>query len=154
MRLNELTEANRQRDEAAFELESARGALREQEDRVLRLEGEEKQHQVLFDAICQAADGNQKEIDAIDSRMQANQKHQAKLKSDCDALQSRLDDLQKQMDALSGNRSEADEQGRSISDEITAGKIQLAQLAAEKHSVGETILQLKSLTADLEGMDE
>ncbi len=146
-----LTEANRQRDLVDFELETARAGLREQEDTVLRLEGEEKQHRILCDAIREAGEGNRKDIASLEQRLSADQKRLAALNRSCDELKSRQAELQSQMDALSGDQSEASRQGTAVSDELTALRITLAGFAAECQSVEDNLRRLDALAADLEG---
>ena len=147
----ELTEANRQRDLADYELETARAGLREQEDAVLRLEGEEKQHRVLCDAIREAGEANRREISALEQRLGADAKRLEALERTMDGLKTRQAELQEKMDALSGDQTEASRQGSAVSDELTALRISLAGLAAERQSVEENLRRLDALAADLEG---
>ncbi|MEE1035471.1 MAG: hypothetical protein U0L15_00020, partial [Oscillospiraceae bacterium] len=50
----ELQEAQRQCDQVEFQIAAARDQLREAEDQVLRLQGMEKQHEILLNAIQEA----------------------------------------------------------------------------------------------------
>ena len=147
----ELTEATRQRDQVVFELETARSELREQEDRVLRLEGEEKQYRVLLDAIQQAAQSNQAELSDLEARMKADENRRGSLLSDCETLEARQKTLQAKLDALSGDSSEISRQGSEMAEKLTALKMKLAGYDAEKASVNDSIRQLQTLSADLEG---
>ena len=68
----ELTEARRQYDQVEFELSAARDQLREAEDQVLRLQGQEKQYQVMVDAILEAEQSARRELDALQQRGQTD----------------------------------------------------------------------------------
>ncbi|MBQ1734586.1 MAG: chromosome segregation protein SMC [Lachnospiraceae bacterium] len=146
-----LSEAVRQMNEAEFELEASQGSLREQEDRILRLEGEEKQFSVLVEAIQQAAVGNQKEIDFLEAKLTGDENRAEVLRKECDALSARQTELQNDMDALSGNQSEVSNQGSEIMDLLTSLRMRIASYETEKQTVHDSILHLKSLAADLEG---
>ena len=57
----QLQEAQRQADQVEFQLNTAKEQLREAEDQVLRLQGTEKQHEVLLQAILDAETAARKE---------------------------------------------------------------------------------------------
>ena len=65
---SELTEAQRQVDQVEFELNTARDQLRSAEDQVLRLQGQEKQHEILLQAIVDAIASAEREKDALSER--------------------------------------------------------------------------------------
>ena len=64
----ELQEAQRQFDQVEFQLAAARDQLREAEDQVLRLEGEEKQYEILLNAIAEAEASARREKDSLQDR--------------------------------------------------------------------------------------
>ena len=116
----QAAEAARQRDLVGFEQSSIQGKLREAEDQILRLEGEEKQYAVLYDAICQAASGNQRELDGLQERMGADERRRSALLRDSEALEARSAELQSAIDALSVDQSQLSREGSGLTDELTA----------------------------------
>ena len=146
----QLTEANRQRDLAAFELNTALEELREQEDLILRLEGEEKQYTVLQEAVSAADAGNTRELQAARQRLQAETARKAVLTADCEALTAKLASLQTRLDAVSLDQTKLTRSGEDLTDRLTALRMELAGLAAEKQTASEAIRHLEGLAAELE----
>ena len=64
----ELQEAQRLCDQVEFQMSAARDQLREAEDQVLRLQGQEKQHEILLQAIMDAESSAQRERDSLRTR--------------------------------------------------------------------------------------
>jgi len=73
----ELQEAQRQCEQVDFQITAAKDQLREAEDQVLRLEGQQKQYEVLLDAITQAESSAQREKDALEQRDQSDRQRYA-----------------------------------------------------------------------------
>ena len=144
-----LAEANRQRDLAGYELTAVQGKLREQEDMVLRLEGEEKQYAVLLDAICQAEAGSRRELDALEQRLKTDERRRAALERESKELETRQQELQTRIDALSTDQTQLDREGSDLTDELTKYKMDRAALSAEKLTAMESLRQLEVLNEDL-----
>ena len=147
----QLAEANRQRDLVDYELSTVQGRLREQEDRVLRLEGEEKQYQTLFDAIRQAAAANGRELETLIRRMETDELRRVALTEDCARLEKAVLDLQAQVDSLSVDQSELSREGAALSDDLTKYKMEQAALMAEKLTAMDNLRHLEGLSSDMEG---
>ena len=64
----ELTEAKRAADQVQFQLTTAGEQLRQAEDACLRLEGQEKQHEILLNAIMEASASAKREWEALQER--------------------------------------------------------------------------------------
>ena len=75
----DVREAQRSLDQVEFELTAARDQLRSAEDQVLRLQGQEKQHQVLLEAIQAAGETSLREAESLRQRQQADQQRKASL---------------------------------------------------------------------------
>ena len=144
-------EANRQRDLAGYEQTTIQAKLRECEDQILRLEGEEKQFKVLYDAICQANAGNQREIDNLLERIKTDERRRAALSRDCEALEAREQEINRSIDALSVDQSALNKEGSGLTDELTEKKMAVAGLNAEKLSAMENLRHLEELAAVMEG---
>ena len=64
----QLQEAQRAADQVQFQLDTARDQLQEAQTQVLRLEGQEKQHEILVQAISEAMTTSQNELDVLNRR--------------------------------------------------------------------------------------
>ena len=144
-------EANRQRDLVGFEQTTIQGKLREFEDQILRLEGEEKQYGVLYDAICQAGAGNQREIDTLTAQIKTDERRQEALERDCETLDAREKELAASIDALSLDQDALSQEGSGLTDELTEKKMAVAGLNAEKLTAMENLRRLEELAAAMEG---
>ena len=144
-------EANRQRDLVGYEQTTLQSRLREIEDQILRLEGEEKQYTVLFEAISQAAGGNRRELDALLERVRTDERRRAALEASCRELEARAVELNAAIDALSLDQSALSKEGSGLTDELTEKKMAVAGRNAEKLSVMESLRRLEELAAAMEG---
>ena len=144
-------EANRQRDLVGFEQTTIQGKLREYEDQVLRLEGEEKQYNVLFDAICQACAGNQREIDALNTQIGTDERRRDALRRESETLEARERELTASIEALSVDQNALSQEGSGLTDELTEKKMAVAGLNAEKLTAMENLRRLEELSAAMEG---
>ena len=144
-------EAERQRELVGFEQSAIQGKLREAEDGILRLEGEEKQYAVLFEAISQAAQSNQRELDLVAERIRTDERRAAALRRESEALEARGKELQSAIDALSVDQSQLSREGSGLTDELTEKKMSVAGLHAEKLTAMEALRRLEELAASLEG---
>ena len=69
----QLQEAQRSADQVQFQLDTAKDQLREAQDRVLRLQGQEKQHEIMLSAIAEACQSAQREREALAQRQSGDQ---------------------------------------------------------------------------------
>ena len=144
-------EANRLRDLVGFEQTELQDKLREYEDQILRLEGEEKQYHVLFEAICQAAEGNMRELAALQERIQTDERRRSALARESEVLKAKSDEIAAAIDALSVDQSALSKEGSGLTDELTEKKMAVAGRNAEKLSAMENLRHLEELSASLEG---
>ncbi len=144
-------EANRQRDLVGFEQTTIQGKLREFEDQILRLEGEEKQYSVLYDAICQADAGNQREIDVLTAQIGTDERRRDALRRDSETLEAREKEISASIDALSVDQNALNQEGSGLTDELTEKKMAVAGLNAEKLTAMENLRRLEELSAAMEG---
>ena len=144
-------EANRQRDLVGFEQTTIQGKLREFEDQILRLEGEEKQYNVLFDAICQAGAGNQREIDTLTAQIGTDERRRDALRRESEILEARERELSTSIEALSVDQNALSQEGSGLTDELTEKKMAVAGLNAEKLTAMETLRRLEELASAMEG---
>ena len=147
----ELAEAQRQAEQVSFELQTAQDQLREQEDLTLRLEGEEKQYAVLFEAIVQAASANDRELDQLKAQTKADLARQDSLTKDLRTLKATQADLTARLEVLSLSQEDVSGQSGSLMDRTTQLKMDIAGLAAEKLTAMDALRSLSGLSQAMEG---
>ena len=150
----ELTEAQRLLDEVEFQMTAAREQLRDAEDSVLRLQGEEKQHQILLQAIVDAQESAQHEMDALDLRDRTDRERIASLKTKIQIYTQQLAAARLSLEALEGSQTEAADATAQISERMTALKSDMAALDAEKNTALTHIADLNMLRSAMEGDKE
>ena len=148
---SELTEAQRSLDQVQFQLTAARDQLREAEDQVLRLQGQEKQHEILLQAIEDAVSAATRERDALDQRQQADRQRFAAQQAKIQVYSAQLADTRSQIASLEGSQTEAAAVTAQITDRMTELKTEEAALDAERHTAQTHIADLQALRGAMEG---
>ena len=147
----DYAEAARLLEQTEYEITTVEAQLRQAQDDVLMLEGEEKQYSVLYDAICDATQSSEREIAMIDERLGEDTKRKIALEAQCRLLESQRDDLQRQIDDVSSGQTTAAEQSNRLTERITGLKTAAAGLSAEKLTAQDSIRSLESLSAAMQG---
>ena len=147
----ELTEAQRSLDQVEFQIGTARDQLREAEDQVLRLQGQEKQHEILLHAIVDAAASAQRECDALEERQRADRERYAAQQAKIQVYTAQLADTRAQLASLEGSQSETANVTAQITERMTALKTEEAALDAERNTAENHIADLQSLRGAMEG---
>ena len=147
----DLQEAQRQCDQVEFQMRAARDQLREAEDQVLRLEGVEKQFEILLNAIAEAESGAQREKTVLKERDSSDRERYAAQQAKIQVYSQQLEETRLALEALEGNQTEAAEASSAISDQMTALKTEEAALDAERATALAHIEDLRSLSSAMEG---
>ena len=147
----ELTEARRQYDQVEFELSAARDQLREAEDQVLRLQGQEKQYQVMVDAIVEAEQSARRELEALQQRSQTDRERYASQQGKVQLLTQQLVQCRVEIAQLEGSQTETVEATAEINDQITNLKTDTAALDAQRATANSHIQDLLELRSAMEG---
>ena len=147
----ELTEAQRALDQVDFQLTTAREQLREAEDQVLRMQGQEKQHEILLQAIEDAAASAERECRALDERQRSDRERFAAQQAKIQVYSAQLADTRAQIAALEGSQTEIAAVTAQISERMTALKTEEAALAAERQTAETHIADLQNLRGAMEG---
>ena len=147
----QLQEAQRQYDQVEFQLSAARDQLREAEDQVLRLEGEEKQYEILLGAITEAESSARREKDALQERDRSDRERYAAQQAKIQVYRQQLEQTRLSLQQLEGSQSEAAEANAAITDAMTALKTEEAALDAERATALTHIEDLQSLRSAMEG---
>ena len=148
---SDLQEAQRQVDQVEFQLNTARDQLREAEDGCLRLQGQEKQHEILLTAIQDARAAAEREKETLTLRQNADRERFAAQSAKIQVYKLQLEQTKATLAELEGSQTEADEAIRGITERMTAAKSQEAALNAERTTALAHIEDLRSLQIAMQG---
>ena len=147
----ELTEAQRALDQVVYELETASEQLRSAEDACLRLQGQEKQHEILLQAILDAESSAQRELGALESRQSADRERLAAQKAKISVYSQQLAQTRQSIASLEGTQSDAANATAQITGQMTDLKTEEAALEAERATAETHIRDLQALRTAMEG---
>ncbi len=147
----DLQEAQRQADQVEFQLTTAREQLREAEDACLRLQGQEKQYEILLQAVMEAEEAARREREALAVRDQSDRERYAAQQAKIQVYTAQLAETRRNLAELEGSQSDAAEATASITGRMTALKTEEAALDAECTTALTHIEDLKSLQSAMDG---
>ena len=147
----DLTEAQRQVDQVEFQLSAAADQLREAEDQVLRLQGQEKQYEILLQAIVDAQSAARKEWEALNAREHADRERCAAQKTKVEIFTAQLAQTRLELEALEGSQQIASNAMEELTGRMTEVKTEEAALEAEGVTAKAHIADLQQLRSDMEG---
>ena len=147
----ELQEACRAADQVEFQMAAAADQLREAEDQVLRLQGTEKQHEILVQSIEDAITSAQREMDALRERSGNDRQRFAAQQAKIQVFAEQLAQTRRGIAALEGSQTETAEATAKITEGMTQVKAEEAALEAEKLTAQEHIGNLRQLRSAMEG---
>ena len=146
-----LQEYQRLFDQVEFQLSAARDQLREAEDQVLRLQGQEKQFEVLYNAIREAEGSARRERDALHTRDRADAERLAAQKAKIQVYEKELLGARQSLAGLEGTQSEAAQATDAITGHMTELRTKEAALSAEAGTAQSHMEDLKNLRSAMEG---
>ena len=147
----DLAEAQRLYDQVEYQLNTAKEQLREAEDQVLRLQGQEKQHEILLGAIVDAASSARKEREALLNRDRTDCERLAAGQAKIQIYTQQLTQTRISLETLEGSQTEAAAATSQITDRMTALKTDAAALEAERNTALAHIEDLNALCSAMEG---
>lgn len=147
----ELREAQRVVDEAEFQANTAKEQLRQAEDQVLRLQGQEKQHEIMTQAIRDAMCAARREKDALAERTGLDRERYAAQQAKIQVYSAQLTETRNRIAALECSQQDATAAMSHITDRMTELKTQQAAMEAEKNTAQNHIADLQMLCRDMEG---
>ncbi len=147
----QLQEAQRAADQVQFQLDTARDQLQEAQNQVLRLEGQEKQHEILRNAISEAVENATREQQSLRQRQSADRERLAAQEAKIQVFTQQLAETRQQLLLLEGSQSEAAEASARITDAMTAQKTEEAALLAERTTAFAHVADLQSLQGAMAG---
>ena len=147
----QLQEAQRQCDQVEFQMNTARDQLREAEDQVLRLQGVEKQFEILLNAILEAEASAQREKNALNDRDRTDRERYAAQQAKIQVYSQQLEETRRTLEQLEGSQSEAADATAEITGRMTGLKTEEAALDAERSTALAHIEDMQSLRTAMEG---
>ena len=147
----ELREAQRSAQEVEYQLTTARDQLREAEDQVLRLQGQEKQHEVLLEAIGEAGESAKREQNSLRSRLDADRQRLAAQNAKIQVYTEQLAQVNGELALLEGQESETVRVTNEMSGRMADLRAEIAAMDAERTAALAHIGDLQKLQLDLEG---
>ena len=147
----QLQEAQRAADQVQFQLDTARDQLQEAQNQVLRLEGQEKQHEVLCNAITEAVEAAGREMDSLRLRRSSDRERLAAQEAKIQVFTQQLTQTRQQLVLLEDSQTEAAEASARITDAMTAEKTEEAALLAERSTAHAHVADLQNLQSSMAG---
>ena len=148
---SELTEAQRQVDQVEFQLTTARDQLRQAEDQVLKLQGTEKQYEILYRAIDDAMTSAEQEYSSLENRSRTDGERYAAQQAKVQIYTAQLEETRAKIAALEGSQTEAANETETITRQRTELKTEEAALIAERQTATAHIQDLQDLRTAMEG---
>ncbi len=146
-----LQEARRAADQVQFQLDTAREQHRDREERVLRLQGQQKQHEIMLEAVSDALDAARRERDALTGRERRDRERLAARQAGILMDTRQLEQTQQKLTQLEDCQSETAAATAVITDAMTACKTEEAALEAERSTALAHVADLQGLRGAMEG---
>ena len=147
----QFSEALRLTQQVEFELSTEESGLRNAEDEVLRLSGEERQYAVLVQAIGDAIAASESELSSLNERSRTDEKHRRQLMEQITALDRQINDSEKELAVVSDGQSITSEESNRLSERMTSIRMDLAALDAERITAKDSVSSLRGLELAMEG---
>ena len=147
----QLQEAQRALDQAQFQMKAAADQLRQAQDQVLLLQGQQKQHEILLQAICDALDNARREQEALEGRESTDRARYVSQKTKIEVYSAELERVKGSIAALEVSQGEAEAVTENITRRMTDLKAEEAAMEAEIAAAQTHIRDLQQLCADMEG---
>ena len=147
----ELQEAQRALDQVEFQTKAAADQLRQAQDQVLMLEGKEKQHEILLQAICDAYESAVRELESLRSREKLDRERYAAQQAKIQVYQQELLRVKNELTALEGSQEQTETATARITENMTQLKAEEAALDAEAATARIHIADLQQLCNAMEG---
>ena len=134
-----------------YELTTVQGQLREAEDEALRRTEEQKQVQLLRQALEESLASYASELSRIESRTGSDEMKVQTLERLAKETEEKAAALSAQIASLEQGQSAVSEQAEALAGKITALRLDAASKEAERESAQENVRQLQTLCSAMEG---
>ena len=150
-REQELKEAQRAVDEVEYQLTAARDRLREAEDACLLLQGQQKQYEILMNAVEEAGQSAERERSAITERLTADGQRLAAQQARVQVFTLQLAETEAALATLEGEESETARRTNDLTEAMTRLRTGSAAMEAERATALGHVEDLRQLQQSLEG---
>jgi len=147
----EYQEARRAADQVEFQLNTAKEQLQEAEKQALTQDGLVRQREIWLQAIQEAAEGANRELESLQKRTAADREQRAAAQAQITLLTNQLSETRQKIQSLEGVQSEADQAVATVTDQINVLRTDAAALEAERTTANAHIADLRVLQAATEG---
>ncbi len=146
-----LQEAIHLAQETQQQIDEAREALRQAEDKVLRLQGQEKQYEILLQAVEEASSASRRELEGLRTRLDSDRQRAGAQQARGQMLREQLAETSAKLESLEGQENETTQATDDLSGQITQLRTEIAALEAEGTTALAHMEDLNGLIAALEG---
>ena len=150
-REQELKEAQRAVDEVEFQITAARDRLREAEDQVLLLQGQQKQYEILLGAVEEASGSALREQNSITQRLDADRQRLAAQQAKVELFTVQLAETEATLTTLEGEESDTLRRSNELNERMTELRARNAAMEAERTTALAHETDLRELQRSLEG---
>ena len=145
-----LSEAQRLAQEVEYQIAAASEELRGAEDQVLRLQGQERQYEMLLQVVQEAADASRREQETLRSRQETDRRRLGELQGKLQVYRMSMTETTASLAELEGAESETAARTGALTGEITRLKTENAALEAERDTARAHIADLEKLRLSLD----
>jgi len=142
---------NRELAAAQYELETAEAQRRQAEDEVLRLEGARNHYEILLGSLRENLENLEGERTSLDGRLADSESRRQAADGVVAAREREAASLRAQAEAALSGQSELLARSGQLAESISAGKSDLAALAAEKETTERSLADLDQLRRQMGG---
>ena len=149
-RESELREAQRLAQEVEYQIAAAAEQLRTAEDQVLRLQGQEKQYEMLLQMVEQAGESSRREQENIRTRLDADRQRLAAHRAKLELYRGDLTRTSAALALLEGEETDTARTTNDLTAQLTRLQTQTAALEAEQTTARSHIEDLRLLRTSLD----
>ncbi len=149
--LRDQAEAQREVNAANYEMEVARNQQRELENRILKLEGEAGQYQILVDSLTGGRESYQEELTAIAARSEQVERDTAAARARIEELEGAAAALRAEAEGKSSGQSDLQQQAAALNEQMAQLRMEAAALEAEEAASASALEELEALSRDISG---
>ena len=148
---SELQSAKASVEQVEQQMAQAAEQLRTAEDQVLRLQGIQKQYEIMVEALRDAMSAAQREYDVLDNRCRSDRERYAAQQAKIQVFTAQLTETKNRIASLEHTQQDATAAMSQLTDKMTVLRTEEAAMDAEKHTAESHILDLQQLCSAMEG---
>ena len=148
---DQLRQLQEQSEEVEAQLAKAREDLRMAQDSALQLQGEQKQYDIMLEAIGEALDTTAREQENLRQRESGEGQRQAAQQAKLRVYSRELEQVRLSIGELEGSQTEASDKTARLTEQMTTLRTEAAALEAEKATALAHVDNLSELRTSMEG---